>query len=136
MPTKTVVHTDKAPPPLPVYSQAIICQGMVYCSGQIAMDPETKTIVEGGISDRTASHSIYEATMQCIRNLSAVLEEAGSSLHNVVRVGVFLTDMSNFAAMNKVYETMFKDPKPCRTCVAVKELPMRTDVEIECIAHL
>ena len=93
--------------------------------------------------------------MQCIRNLSAVLEEAGSSLHNVVRVGVFLTDMSNFAAMNKVYETMFKDPKPvsasqlslravclrdvhlqCRTCVAVKELPMRTDVEIECIAHL
>lgn len=127
MPTKTVVHTDKAPPPLPVYSQAIICQGMVYCSGQIAIDPETKAIVEGGISDRT---------MQCIRNLSAVLEEAGSSLQNVVRVGVFLTDMSNFAAMNKVYETMFKNPKPCRTCVAVKELPMRTDVEIECIAHL
>ena len=54
--------------------------------------------------------------MQCIRNLSAVLEEAGSSLHNVVRVGVFLTDMANFAAMNKVYETMFKDPKPVSAC--------------------
>lgn len=73
---------------------------------------------------------------QCFKNLSAVLEEAGSSMKNVVRVGVFLTDMTNFAAMNKVYETFFEDPKPARTCVAVKELPMRTDVEIELIAHL
>ncbi|KAL2039332.1 hypothetical protein N7G274_008000 [Stereocaulon virgatum] len=127
MPTRAVVKTDKAPPPLPVYSQAIVCNGMVYCSGQLGVDPETRALVDGGISDRT---------MQCIRNLSAVLEEAGSSLHNVVKVGVFITDMQNFASMNKVYEAMFKDPKPCRTCVAVKELPMRTDVEIECIAHL
>ncbi|CAD6586595.1 MAG: hypothetical protein ASARMPREDX12_002468 [Alectoria sarmentosa] len=110
------VKTDKAPPPLPVYSQAIVCNGMVYCSGQVAMHPESKTMIQGGISDRTA---------QCFKNLSAVLEEAGSSMKNVVRVGVFLTDMTNFAAMNK-----------CRTCVAVKELPMRTDVEIELIAHL
>ncbi|MCJ1459319.1 hypothetical protein MMC28_009696 [Mycoblastus sanguinarius] len=127
MPSRTVVKTDKAPPPLPVYSQAIVCNGMVYCSGQVAISPETKAMVEGGIADRTT---------QCFRNLSAVLEEAGSSMQNVVRVGVFLTDMTNFAAMNKVYETFFEDPKPCRTCVAVKELPMRTDVEIECIAHL
>ncbi|CAF9919074.1 hypothetical protein IMSHALPRED_004515 [Imshaugia aleurites] len=127
MSTRIAVKTDKAPPPLPVYSQAIVCNGMVYCSGQVAMHPETKAMVEGGISDRTA---------QCFKNLSAVLEEAGSSMKNVVRVGVFLTDMANFAAMNKVYETFFEDPKPCRTCVAVKELPMRTDVEIELIAHL
>ncbi|CAF9935849.1 MAG: hypothetical protein ALECFALPRED_006573 [Alectoria fallacina] len=103
MPTRIVVKTDKAPPPLPVYSQAIVCNGMVYCSGQVAMHPETKTMIQGGISDRTA---------QCFKNLSAVLEEAGSSMKNVVRVGVFLTDMTNFAAMNKVYETFFEDPKP------------------------
>lgn len=96
------------------------------------MDPETHALVDGGISDRTVSHllpsspsisysppsaaakQVGDDQMQCIRNLSAVLEEAGSSLHNVVKVGVFLTDMQNFAAMNKVYETMFKDPKPVR----------------------
>ncbi|KAL6713819.1 hypothetical protein ACLMJK_008313 [Lecanora helva] len=125
MPTRQVVKTDKAPPPLPVYSQAIICNGMVYCSGQIALNPQTMAMVEGGIADRT-----------CFKNLSAVLEEAGSSLENVVKVQVFLTTMENFSAMNGVYEKFFKDPKPSRTCVAVKELPMRTDVEIECIAHL
>ena len=88
------------------------------------MDPETRALVEGGISDRTVgphpfialplqdANPIIHDQMQCIRNLSAVLEEAGSSLHNVVKVGVFITDMQNFAAMNKVYEAMFKDPKP------------------------
>lgn len=92
---------------------------------------------------------------QALNNLSAVLEEAGSSLKNVVKVNIFLSDMTNFAAMNRVYNTFFAEPKPvrrqtssqlpihdanaflqCRTCVAVKELPMKTDVEIECIAHL
>ena len=94
------------------------------------MDPETNALVDGGISDRTVRHllpsppsishsppssaaeQVSDGQMQCIRNLSAVLEEAGSSLYNVVKVGVFLTDMQNFAAMNKVYETMLKDPKP------------------------
>ncbi|KAL8918725.1 MAG: hypothetical protein Q9172_005295 [Xanthocarpia lactea] len=126
-PTKRAVQTDKAPPPLPFFSQAIICQGMVYCSGSIGMSPSTKQMVDGGVGDRTA---------QALNNLSAVLNEAGSSLRNVVKCNVFLSDMSNFAAMNRVYDTFFEQPKPCRTCVAVRELPMKTDVEIECIAHL
>ncbi|KAL8630419.1 hypothetical protein Q9189_003903, partial [Teloschistes chrysophthalmus] len=124
---KKAVRTDKAPPPLPFFSQAIVCQGMVYCSGSIGMSPITKQLVETGVGDRTA---------QALNNLSAVLEEAGSSLKNVVKVNIFLSDMTNFAAMNRVYNTFFAEPKPCRTCVAVKELPMKTDVEIECIAHL
>ncbi|KAL8708180.1 MAG: hypothetical protein Q9225_007642, partial [Loekoesia sp. 1 TL-2023] len=126
-PMKQAVRTQKAPPPLPFYSQAIICQGMVYCSGSIGVSPVTKQIVEGGVGDRTA---------QALNNLSAVLEEAGSSLRYVVKCNVFLSDMTNFAAMNRVYDTFFDDPKPCRTCVAVSELPLKTDVEIECIAHL
>ncbi|EMR85863.1 putative endoribonuclease l-psp protein [Botrytis cinerea BcDW1] len=103
MPQKEAVSTDKAPPPLPFFSQAIKCQGMVYCSGSIGMDVATMKLVEGGVADRTA-----------------VLEAAGSSIENVVKVNVFLTDMQNFAAMNKVYAEFFhKDPKPVRTCVAL-----------------
>ncbi|KAL9594009.1 MAG: hypothetical protein Q9219_007264 [cf. Caloplaca sp. 3 TL-2023] len=124
---KKAVRTQKAPPPLPFFSQAIVCQGMVYCSGSIGVSPVTKQMVQGGVGDHTA---------QALNNLSAVLEEAGSSLKNVVKCNVFLSDMTNFAAMNRVYDTFFEDPKPCRTCVAVSELPMKTDVEIECIAHL
>jgi 2-iminobutanoate/2-iminopropanoate deaminase len=74
---------------------------------------------------------------QALVNLAAVLEAAGSSIDNVVKVNIFLTDMANFAAMNKAYEAVFnKDPKPCRTCVAVHQLPLGTDVEIECTAYL
>ncbi|KAL9000175.1 MAG: hypothetical protein Q9169_001077 [Polycauliona sp. 2 TL-2023] len=126
-PMRRAVHTDRAPPPLPLFSQAIVCNGMVYCSGQIGTSPVTKQLVDGGVGDRTA---------QALHNLFAVLEAAGSSLRNVVECNVFLTDMTNFAAMNRVYDTFFEQPKPCRTCVAVKELPMKTDVEIKCIAHL
>lgn len=128
MPTRVAVLTDKAPPPLPFFSQAIICNGMVYCSGSIGMDPNTNALVESGVGDRTA---------QALKNLAAVLEKAGSSLRNVVKVNIFLDDMTNFAAMNRAYDVFFhEEPKPCRTCVAVKELPLKTDVEIECIAHL
>ncbi|KAI4139176.1 MAG: hypothetical protein LQ341_004319 [Variospora aurantia] len=126
-PMRQAVRTDKAPPPLPFFEQAIICQGMVYCSGQVGVSPVTKQLVDGGVGDRTA---------QALNNLSAVLEAAGSSLRNVVECNVFLSDMTNFAAMNRVYDTFFERPKPCRTCVAVKELPLKTDVEIKCIAHL
>ncbi|KAB8304279.1 hypothetical protein EYC80_003691 [Monilinia laxa] len=128
MPQKESVSTDKAPPPLPFFSQAVKCQGMVYCSGSIGMDVTTKKLVEGGVADRTR---------QSLLNLQAILEAAGSSIDNVVKVNVFLTKMEDFAAMNKVYAEFFhKDPKPVRTCVAVHELPLGTDVEIECTAHL
>ncbi|KAL8815583.1 MAG: hypothetical protein Q9223_005289 [Gallowayella weberi] len=100
---RRAVTTDRAPPPLPFFSQGIVCQGMVYCSGQIGMSPITKRMVDGGVGDRTA---------QALNNLSAVLEAAGSSLRSVVECNVFLTDMTSFAAMNRVYDTFFDEPKP------------------------
>ncbi|KAL2063732.1 hypothetical protein VTL71DRAFT_5537 [Oculimacula yallundae] len=126
MASKTAVSTDKAPAPLPFFSQGIKCNGMVYCSGSIGMDPVSGKMVEGSIEARTE---------QALLNLSAVLEAAGSSLDNAVKVNIFITDMKDFAAMNSVYAKFFtKDPKPVRTCVAVHQLPLGTDVEIEVTA--
>ncbi|ROV93480.1 hypothetical protein VSDG_06818 [Cytospora chrysosperma] len=122
------VLTEKAPKPLPQFSQAIKYNGMVYCSGNIGVDPTTSKFVEGTVKDRTR---------QVLKNIQAVLEEAGSSMSNVVKVNVFITTMDNFVAMNEVYDEFFtSSPKPCRTCVAVKQLPFDTDVEIECTAYL
>ncbi|KAL3423449.1 endoribonuclease L-PSP [Phlyctema vagabunda] len=127
MSPKEKVFTENAPAPMPFFSQAIKCQGMVYCSGSIGMDKDTMKLVEGSVADRTAV---------CLKNLAAILEASGSSIDNVVKVNVFLADMANFAAMNNVYDKVFhKEPKPVRTCVAVHQLPLGTDVEIECIAH-
>ncbi|EFE38898.1 hypothetical protein TRV_06417 [Trichophyton verrucosum HKI 0517] len=119
MPTKTAVLTTKAPAPLPVLSQAVVHNGMIYCSGSIGMYPKTNQLVSGSVAERTH---------QALRNLSAVLEAGGSSLKNVVKTNVFISTMDDFAEMNKVYQSYFKDePKP---------LPLDTDVEIECIAYL
>jgi len=128
MAPKQPVLTTQAPPPLPgIYSQAIVANGVIYCSGQVGMDPVTKKIVEGDVKARTH---------QIIKNLSHVLEAAGSSLDKVAKVNVYLSDMANFAEMNSVYSQYWGDVKPCRTCVAVKTLPLDTDVEIDCIAIL
>ncbi|PGH00645.1 hypothetical protein AJ79_08161 [Helicocarpus griseus UAMH5409] len=125
---KQVILTDKAPKPLPVLSQAVVHNGMIYCSGSLGMDPITGDMVGGAIGARTE---------QSLRNLAAVLEAGNSSLDNVVKVNVFLASMDDFVAMNKVYEKFFPGPaKPCRTCVAVKQLPRNTDVEIECTAFV
>ncbi|KAH7323077.1 Endoribonuclease L-PSP/chorismate mutase-like protein [Stachybotrys elegans] len=121
--SRVPVLTDKAPKPRPIYSQAIVANGLVFCSGQLPKDLNGK-IVEGTVQDRTH---------QCIANLRAVLEAAGSSLDNVVEVNVFLSDMDDFAKVNEVYEQYWGDIKPARTCVAVKTLPDRTDVEIKCV---
>ncbi|EAS31407.3 endoribonuclease L-PSP [Coccidioides immitis RS] len=128
MSAKQVVLTDKAPAPLPVLSQGIIHNGIVYCSGQVGIDPASNQMVEGTVQDRTA---------QIFRNLSAVLEKAGSSLEKVIKVNVFLANMDDFSAMNEIYSQFLnQEPKPVRTCVAVKSLPLGTDVEIECSAYI
>jgi len=129
-PPKTAILTSTAPKPLAgILSQAILAgNGTIYCSGQIAADPKTgKLNVDGDVAARTH---------QCLKNLTAVLEAAGSSIENVVKVNVFLADMKDFGAMNEVYGTYFGEVKPARTCVAVKTLPFNTDVEIECVAVL
>ncbi|KAI2614522.1 Endoribonuclease L-PSP-domain-containing protein [Hypoxylon fragiforme] len=118
----TVLAKDAAPPAGP-YSHAIKTPTAIYCSGQIPCDA-SGNLVEGTIGEKTAA---------CISNLKAVLIAAGSSIERVVKVNVFLADMSLFADMNKEYEKWFTH-KPARSCVAVKQLPKAVDVEIECIA--
>ncbi|EWC45386.1 hypothetical protein DRE_00785 [Drechslerella stenobrocha 248] len=127
MSSKIAIRTDKAPPPFPVYNQAIVHDKTVYVSGQLGMDPESKQLLEGSISVRTD---------QALKNLGAVLEAAGSSMDKVLKVVVFLTDMKDFSEVNSVYEGYFGDVKPARSCIAVHQLPLGTDVEIECVAHL
>ncbi|KFA53330.1 hypothetical protein S40293_06661 [Stachybotrys chartarum IBT 40293] len=122
-PTLEAVRTDAAPAPLPVFSQAIKANGMVYLSGNIGLDPKTSQVVEGTVKDRAR---------QTLKNMSAVLEASGSSLHSVVKINIYITSMANFALVNEAYQEFFTwDPKPARTCVAVFELPFGTDVEIE-----
>ena len=123
--TRTKISTTSAPAALGPYSQAIALDGMVFASGQIALDPASGQLVEGDVQAQT--HRV-------LQNLTAVLEAAGSSLSNVVKTTVFLTSMSNFTPMNEVYATYFGDEPPARSTVAVAELPKGAQVEIEAIA--
>lgn len=121
------IATDKAPAAIGPYSQAILCDGWLYVSGQIPLDPATMTVVEGDITAQTH---------QSLKNIAAILEEAGGSLNNIVKTTVFLSDMGNFAAMNAVYAEHFGDHRPARAAVEAAALPKYVDVEIECIARL
>ena len=123
--TRAKVATDSAPAAIGPYSQAIILDGVIYCSGQVGLDPASGQLVEGDVQAQA---------QRALQNLSAVLEAAGSSLANVVKTTVFLTNMGNFAAMNEVYATFFGDEPPARSTVAVAELPKGAQVEIEAIA--
>ena len=121
------IHTDHAPAAIGPYSQAIVTDGWVFCSGQIPLDPDTMELVEG---------TIDEQTDRALSNLSEVLQAAGSSLQHVVKTTVFLADMNDFAAMNKVYEKHFGEHRPARAAVQAAALPKFCNVEIECIARL
>lgn len=122
---REIITTDKAPGAIGPYSQAIKTGGMVYCSGQIPIDPETGEFVSSDISEQTE---------QVLKNLSAVLDAAGTALANVVKTTVFLADMSDFAAMNEVYGRFFNENKPARATVQAARLPRDARIEIECIA--
>ena len=121
------IATEKAPAALGPYSQAIKANGMIYCSGQIPISPATGTIEALTIEDQTA---------QAISNLKNVLEKAGSSLAKVVKTTVFIKNMNDFVALNKVYAELFGETKPARSCVEVARLPKDVLVEIECIAEV
>ncbi len=118
------IHTDQAPAAVGPYSQAISCNGMVYLSGQIPIDPATGEIVAG---------SIKEQTHQIMKNLKAVLEASGSSMDLVVKTTCFLSDISNFGPFNEVYGQYFTN-QPARSCVAVRDIPKGVLAEVECIA--
>ena len=120
------IHTHSAPAAIGPYSQAVAVNGLLFTSGQIAIDPATGEVVTGGIEAQTE---------RICMNLKAVLEEAGTSLKLVVKTTCFLADMGDFAAFNGVYGKHFTE-KPARSCVAVKALPKGVLAEIEAIAEL
>ena len=122
---KETVTTNNAPGAIGPYSQAIKAGGLVFCSGQIPIDPATGDFV---------SDVVAEQTEQVLKNLSEVLSAAGTSLDNVVKTTVFLADMNDFAEMNEVYGRFFSENKPARATVQAARLPRDARVEIDCIA--
>ncbi len=123
---KEIISTENAPGAIGPYSQAVKVGNLVFCSGQIPIDPKTGEFV---------SEDVAEQTEQVIKNLSAVLEAAGTNLNNVVKTTVFLADMNDFAAMNEVYAKHFVE-KPARATVQAARLPKDARVEIEVIASV
>lgn len=122
---KKVINTSKAPAAIGPYSQAIEVNGTLYVSGQIPFVPETMTVI---------SDDVKEQTRQSLENVKAILEEAGYSLKDVVKAGVFIKDMNDFVAINEVYAEYLGEVKPARACVEVARLPRDVKVEIEVIA--
>lgn len=125
MTTKKIINTENAPAAIGPYSQANQLGELVFTSGQIPLVPETMEIVEGGI---------IEQTEQVMKNLMAVLEEAGASANTVIKTTCFIKDMNDFVAFNEVYAKYFSEQAPARSCVEVARLPKDVLVEVEAIA--
>src|ERR1700758_189831 len=122
--SKTAITSPELSPPVGPFTQAIEVGGFLYLSGQVGQDPATGKVVEGGIVPETE---------RIFRNLAAVLKAAGKSLDDVVRAGVYLTSMSDFAAMNEIYAKHFSQPFPARTTIGVAALPLGACVEIDLV---
>lgn len=123
---KEIIKTDLVPQAIGPYSQAIMMEGFLYTSGQIALDPITGKMIDGGIE---------EQTVRVIENLKAILEAAGMGFNNVVKTTVFITNMDDFDKVNRVYGRYFGENPPARSCVEVSRLPKNALIEIELIAH-
>ena len=122
-----VIHTENAPAAIGPYSQAVKAGNLLFVSGQVPFVPGTMEIVEGDVKAQTA---------QSLKNLQAILKEAGADFSNVVKTTVFIKDMNEFAQINEVYAEYFGENKPARACVEVARLPKDVKVEIELIAVL
>jgi 2-iminobutanoate/2-iminopropanoate deaminase len=125
--SKTIINTSKAPAPIGPYSQAVSVNGMLFVSGQIPIIPETGEMEARGIKAETA---------QVMKNLGAILAEAGADFSHVVKTSIFVASMDDFVAVNEVYGENFGDNPPARETVAVRTLPKNVNVEISCIAAL
>jgi 2-iminobutanoate/2-iminopropanoate deaminase len=123
--SKTAIVPKTLAPPVGPFSQGIRINGLLFLSGQVGLEPATGKLVPGGIRAETE---------QVLRNLAAVLEAAGKTFADVVRAGVYLTDIGDFSAMNAVYEKQFIQPYPARTTIAVAALPLGARVEIDLVA--
>src|SRR3954447_4101091 len=124
---RRTVETDGAPAPIGPYSQAVVAGGVLYCSGQVPLDPATGELVEGGVS---------EQARRCLESLDAVCRAAGTQLSEAARIGIYLTDMSLFGEMNEVYGNFFAEPYPVRTTVGVAALPKGALVEMDATVPL
>ena len=123
------IETKSAPKPVGPYNQAVLVDNWLYCSGQIALDPETSEMVGNG--------NIEEETRQVLKNLIAVVEAAGGESSNVIRTTIYLTDLNDFAKVNHIYAETFNNKVfPARACVEVSNLPKGGKIEIDCIAWL
>jgi reactive intermediate/imine deaminase len=125
--TRQIIHTDDAPQAIGTYSQAVRVGQTVYVSGQIPLDPATGALVSGDIDAEI--RRVFD-------NLAAIARAAGGSLHNAVKVNVFLTDLAHFATVNSIMVEYFPEPWPARAAVGVAQLPRGARVEVECILHL
>jgi len=121
------ISTNKAPVAIGPYAQAVVYKGLVFCSGQIPLDPESMALVDGDIKNQTR---------QCMNNLQALLEAAGSSFGQVIKTTIFLTDLGDFSLVNEVYGSFFSGNHPARSTVQVAALPRSAKIEIECVATI
>ena len=123
---RKIINTNKAPLPIGAYNQGIVTNGFIFTAGQVPIDPATGNLIDGNFKERVR---------QVMKNLNNILEESGTTFSNVAKFTVFLTDMSNYAAVNEVFSEFIKESHaPARSHVAVSALPAGTDIEIECIA--
>ena len=129
MSSKRLIKTSNAPDPVGPYNQAIKAGNFIFCSGQIALNPETNNVDCLG--------NIEEETKQVLRNLSAVLNAGGATIEDVIKTTIFLTDLKNFQVVNKIYSNYFEgENSPARACVEVSSLPKGVLIEIDCVAYI
>jgi 2-iminobutanoate/2-iminopropanoate deaminase len=121
------IETEGAPAPIGPYSQAVVADGVLYCSGQVPLDPATGDLVDGGIA---------EQARRCLESLDAVCRAAGTQLTDAARIGIYLTDMELFPELNEVYASFFSEPFPVRTTVGVAALPKGALVEMDATVPL
>jgi reactive intermediate/imine deaminase len=124
---RRVVETDGAPAPIGPYSQAVVANGVLYCSGQVPLDPATGDLVDGGVA---------EQARRCLESLDAVCRAASTQLSDAARIGIYLTDMGLFAELNEVYASFFSEPFPVRSTVGVAALPKGALVEMDATVPL
>ena len=122
---KKIIHTDNAPKAIGTYSQAVLADKFLFISGQIGLDPGTMELVEG----------FEEETIQVLKNISLICEEAGCSINDVIKFNVLLTDLSNFQKVNEIMESALEKPYPARAAYEVSSLPKNSSIEIESIAY-
>lgn len=123
---KEIISSKRVPQAVAAYSQAVRYGEQIYSAGQIGLDPENGKLVSGGIEAQTR---------RALENVKLLLEDSGSSLENVLKVTLYLTDMADFAKVNEIYRSYFKSPLPARSAVAVKSLPLGALIELDFIAH-